>query len=44
MLSSRSMPGRFAVLQCAALEALVAVRSKEFPKYFQSLRKCPAGK
>ena len=35
-------PSRFVVVQCACPEAAWAERSKEFPKYFQSLKKLPA--
>jgi hypothetical protein len=37
-------PGRFVVVQCECFESAWAERSKEFPKYFQSLKKLPAGK
>jgi len=37
-------PGRFVVVQCECFESAWAERSKEFPKYFQSLKKLPAAK
>ncbi|HET6163666.1 MAG TPA: hypothetical protein VFG37_08360 [Planctomycetota bacterium] len=36
--------GRFVVVQCECFELAWAERSKEFPKYFQSLKKLPAAK
>jgi hypothetical protein len=37
-------PGRFVAVQCSCPKAAFAERSKEFPKYFQSLKRLPAAK
>jgi hypothetical protein len=37
-------PGRFVAVQCGCPDAAWAERSKEFPKYFATLKKLPAAK